>query len=351
MAALGRLVALQAQEAASPYLALWSRLTGFDAGTLDAAIATRRVVKASMMRMTLHLVTAADYATFWAAHAPVFRRQRTRWLAARGIGPARIDELIEEALVYAESPQSNQSLTSHLTEVAGELELRDWWWVLSGMTPLVHAVGHLQARAIWSFGRRPAYVAARSWISAPEVEPDAALDSLVQRYLAGFGPATVGDIAQFTALSKGPLRASIDRLRPSLRTFADSAGHELLDVPDGLLPDPDQPAPVRYLPMWDSVLLAYEDRARLIPPAYRRMVIRTNGDVLPTFLVDGQVAGLWRAVAVDGRTTIVRHPFRRLPRDVTTELDAEAEDLARFLEPREPEVYRRYRRWWERLES
>ena len=98
--------------------------------------------------------------------------------------------------------------------------------------------------------------------------------------------------------------------------------------------------------MWDSVLLAYEGRARLIPPAYRAAVIRSNGDVLPTFLVDGLVAGVWRAELVGGRTEIICSAFARLPRDVRGELDAQAETLARFVEPHEPEVYRRYRRWW-----
>jgi len=163
-------------------------------------------------------------------------------------------------------------------------------------------------------------VAARSWLPPGDrglaPDPDAALDTLVRRYLSGFGPATVGDVAQFTRLERSRVRASVARLGPTLRVLVDAAGRQLVDVPDGLLPGQDARAPVRFLPMWDSVLLAYEDRARLIPPAYRTTVIRRNGDVLPTFLVDGLIAGLWRAELVGGRTEIIYSAFARLPRDV-----------------------------------
>ena len=349
--AIAQVVALQAQEPASPYVALWTRLAHFDAAVLDDAITSRQVVKATLTRMTLHMVTATDYPTFWAALAPSFRRTRVLRLGldALGIEPAWVDELVELALAYAEEPRSNQELTARLASLGGALDVRDWWWAIRGMTPFVHAAGHTDAPSTWSYARRPAFVAARSWLPVPEVDPEAALDVLVRRYLTAFGPATVGDVAQFTRLERSRIRASVDRLRPTLRVLVDTAGRELLDIVDGLLPDPDLPAPARFLPMWDSVLLAYEDRARLIPPAYRSMVIRTNGDVLPTFLVDGLVAGVWRAEVVRGQTVIVRHAFGRLTRGAADELDAEAHALARFVEPHEPEVYRRYRRWWSDL--
>ena len=352
VAAIGRVVALQAQEPASPYLALWARVAGFDAAVLDAAIGARQVVKGTLMRVTLHTVTATDYPTFWAAHAPSFRRRRVLQLGldSAGIGPEEIDDLVEQALAYADRPRTNQELTAHLTELGGSLDDRDWWWAIRGMTPFLHAAGHTGTAPTWSYGRRPTHVGARSWVPMADVDPEAALDELVRRYLSAFGPANIGDLAQFTRLERSRLRASVERLRSTLRVFQDIDGRELFDVLDGLLPDPGTPAPVRYLPMWDSVLLAYQDRARLIPPAYKSRVIRTNGDVLPTFLVDGMVAGVWRAETVAGRTEIVRHPFGRVPRDVVAELDAEAEALARFVEPHDPEVYRRYRRWWSVLD-
>ncbi len=349
--AISRVVGLQGQEPASPYLALWSRLTDFEVASLDTAIATRQVVKATLMRVTLHVVAAADYPMLWAAHAPTFRRTRAVALGldALGIDADRVDELTEAALDFAVEPRSNGELTAHLGQLAGPRGDRDWWWAIRAMAPFVHAAGHTDAAPVWSYGRRPAHVAARAWLAGGEVEPDDALDQLVLRYLAGFGPATVGDIAQFTRLERTRVRASVQRLRPQLRVLADVEGRELVDVPDGELPDAGTPAPVRYLPMWDSVLLAYEDRSRIIPPAHRAAVIRTNGDVLPTFLVDGQVAGVWRADSVDGRTVIVRHAFDQLSSAAEVELDAEADVLARFVEPHEPEVYRRYRRWWSRL--
>jgi len=350
--AIGRVVALQAQEPASPYIALWTRLAGFDPDRLDAVITARRVVKATLMRMTLHMVTAADYPAFWTAHAPTFRRTRVPHLGldALGVESAEVDRLVEAALTHATEPRSNAEMTAYLSALGGPLGTRDWWWAIRGMTPFVHAAGHTPVRPAWSYGPRPAHVAARSWLPPGDrnlaIDPDAALDTLVRRYLGGFGPATVGDVAQFTRLERSRVRASVARLEPTLRVLVDAAGRELLDVPDGVLPGEDAHAPARFLPMWDSVLLAYEDRARLIPPAYRAAVIRSNGDVLPTFLVDGLVAGVWRAELVGGRTEIIYSPFGQLPRDVRAELDDEAETLARFVEPHEPEVYRRYRRWW-----
>ena len=131
-----------------------------------------------------------------------------------------------------------------------------------------------------------------------------------------------------------------------LVTVRDEAGRLLYDVPDGLLPPGDTPAPVRFLPMWDSLLLAYHDRSRVIPEAYRRTVIRSNGDFLPTFLVDGRVAGLWRADVLDGRSRVTPLPFEPLGAAVDEEVAEEARRLEQFIEPLEPAVYARYANIW-----
>lgn len=358
MAAVAKLVGLQAQEPASPYVALWTRLAGFDPARLDAAIADRELVKGTIMRTTLHLVAATDHPTFWLAHEPTLRSTRLQatGLAALGVDDARVSAVAERALAHADRPRTNAEMTAHLADdvLDGVPGGRDWWWVLRGMVAFVHAP---EPGAPWSFGRRPAHVAARSWLEAdptgqpvsPAAAPDAdnSLDALVLRYLAGFGPATVGDVAQFTRIERGRVRASVARLAPRLDHLVDTAGRALVDLPGAPRPDAETPAPVRFLPMWDSVLLAYEDRSRLVPPALRARIIRNNGDVLATFLVDGLVAGVWRAEGDSAATRVRWHAFGRLPRGVRAELDAEADSLAAFLAPREPEVYRRYRRWWD----
>jgi len=177
--------------------------------------------------------------------------------------------------------------------------------------------------------------------------PEDAMDVVVRRYLAAFGPATVLDIAQFTKLLRVPVRAAVERLRPDLIELRSTDGQELIDLPGAPIPPGQTTAPARFLPMWDSVLLAYADRSRIIPPDVRMHVIRRNGDVLPTILVDGYVAGVWFPRRDNGRTGIRIKAFCPLPPQAWDELEAEAANLVAFLDQREPEVYRRYTRWWD----
>jgi hypothetical protein len=165
------------------------------------------------------------------------------------------------------------------------------------------------------------------------------------RYLEGFGPATVADVAQFSMVTRGRVREAVQALGDALVERQGPDGAVLLDVPDGDLPGEDTPAPPRLMAMWDSTLLAYADRARIIPTDLRRHVIRINGDVLPTVLVDGYVAGVWRPVE-DGIEVTALHPIAE---DAWVGLDAEARALRAFLADREPGVYRRYGHWWARL--
>jgi hypothetical protein len=170
---------------------------------------------------------------------------------------------------------------------------------------------------------------------------------LVLRYLEAFGPASVSDFAQFTMLRRPVVRQALHALTDSVVELEGPDGVRLFDVPGGLLPAEDTVAPPRLLPMWDSVLLAYADRSRVIPPDYRRLVIRQNGDVLPTLLVDGYVAGVWRPVE-GGIEATALHP---LSVDAWNGLEAEARSLVAFLADREPTVYRRYAHWWKALPS
>jgi hypothetical protein len=152
-------------------------------------------------------------------------------------------------------------------------------------------------------------------------------------------------MSQWSGLAVARLRPAAERIADLVR-YRDDRGRTLIDLPGHDVPDGHTPAPVRFLPMWDSMLLAYADRRRIISDEHRKVVIATNGDTLPTFLVDGRVAGLWWAVRDRaGRTRIELDPFGRLARSSRRELEHEAERLAAFLEPREPEAYRRYQRW------
>jgi hypothetical protein len=167
----------------------------------------------------------------------------------------------------------------------------------------------------------------------------------VRRYLEGFGPATVADIAGFTTILRPPIKAAIEDLRDELVVLEGPGGAVLYDVPGGALPGEDTPAPPRLLPMWDSALLAYADRARIVPAPFRKLIARSNGDVLPTLLVDGLVAGVWRVV--DDR--IEATAFEPLDDDAWAGLEAEAAGLLAFLRARDTGIYRRYNRWWDAI--
>lgn len=339
--AVHRITAIQAQEPASPYLALWNRLAGFDPAELDRAFTDHSVVKGTLMRITLHAVDAADYPAFHEAMQPTLRASRLNDRRFTGTGLTTQDALalLPEVLRFAAKARTNAEGEAWLDERIGVTPKPGVWWAYRQFGPLWHhATG-----GPWSFGTRPAYIAAKP--HQPAGDPEASVQWLVRRYLEGFGPASVQDIAQFSTIVRPPVRAAVDALTDSLERFEGPAGEELFDVPGGLFPPGDSPAPPRLMAMWDSVLLAYADRSRIIPADYRKLVMRNNGDVLPTLLVDGHVAGVWRPVEGGIEATT----FKKLSREAWTGLEAEARALVKFLAAREPTVYRRYARWWKDL--
>ncbi|HEX8079978.1 MAG TPA: winged helix DNA-binding domain-containing protein [Jatrophihabitans sp.] len=345
--AVRRVVAIQAQEAASPYLALWNRVAGFDAAELDAAFTDHAIVKASLMRITLHAVTAEDYPVFHTAMLTSLRASRLydRRFTSIGLSTAEADALMPHLLEFATQPRSNADFEALLNERLGErlgpVPKPGPWWALRTFAPLVHA----RTGGPWSFGPRPSYVAART--RPHQGDREECIQRLVLRYLEGFGPATAADVAQFTLLTRSTVRDALAALAGSLERLSGPDGVELFDVPGGVLPCSEVSCPPRLMAMWDSTLLAYADRSRVIPPDYRRLVIRQNGDVLPTLLVDGYVAGVWRPV--DGG--IEATAFHRLGDQAWQGLADEARQLTAFLADRDPAVYRRYSRWWDALPS
>ena len=343
--AVRRVVALQAQQAASPYIALWNRIADFDPGELDAAFASRTVVKATLMRITLHAVHAADHPAFCDAMQPTLRGPRlgNRRFTVSGLSAADADALIPGLLEFAGRLRTVPDVEAWIEARTGAAP-KPVLWALKSFAPLLHA----PTGGPWSFGPRPSYVTA-GVPPTPEgmATSDESLLALVRRYLEGFGPASVADVAQFAMIERARARGAL-RALAGLQQLDGPGGVELFDIPGAPRPDGDTPAPPRLMAMWDSILLAYSDRSRVIPPDYRKLVIRSNGDVLPTLLVDGHVAGVWRAV--DGG--IEATAFHRLPDEAWAGLAAEAKTLAAFLADREPRVYgRRYAHWWARLPS
>lgn len=342
-AAVRRVVALQAQHAASPYVALWNRLTAFAPDDMDDAFTRRAAVKATLMRITLHTVHADDYQAFREAMQPTLYASRLGYrFAAAGLTPAEGDELVSEVLTFAEQPRTVAEMTAWVEQRLGAERKAGAWWGLRAYAPLLHA----PTGGPWSFGARPSYVAARTGPvpTGREARPEA-LRTLILRYLEGFGPASVADVAQFAMVPRAPIRQVLGTLDGAVEKLEGPDGTALYDLPDVARPPADTPAPPRLMAMWDSILLAYADRSRVIPPAYRRLVIRNNGDVLPTLLVDGQVAGVWRLV--DGG--IEATAFHDLSPATWDGLAAEARSLMTLLTARDTEVYRRYHHWWTKL--
>jgi hypothetical protein len=343
--AVRRVLALQAQDPVGPYLALWSRVEDFDPGELDQAFTAHEVVRAHLMRITIHAVAAADYPPFHAAMQRTLRAARLHDERFRraGLSIPDTDALIPGLAAYLEQPRTTDEVEAWLDERIGVRERPGVWWALRHYGPFVHApVG-----GPWSFGVKRVMTAARL---GPDAVRDAAagLLILVRRYLEAFGPASLTDMRQSMLVDAPALKAAVQTLGDDLIRL-DGPGkavlYDLADAPP--LPDDDTPAPPRFLPMWDNVLLAYADRSRLIPPELRTVIARKNGDLLPTVLVDGVVAGVWRPVP-DGPGIEVT-ALTTLDDDAWAALETEAKTLDAFLAARDRSIYRRHQNWWRDL--
>lgn len=340
--AVRRIVALQAQEPASPYLALWNRVHAFDPAELDAAFLRFEIVKAPLMRVTLHAIAADDRDAFHAAMRQVLRASRLndRRFLATGLAPRDVDALLPRLVDLADRPRTRPEIEAWLAERFGGPPDPFVWHALRTVAPLVHAPSDVEP---WAFGRTPRFVAAPD--AHGDEDPSAGRRRLTLRYLRAFGPASRRDLAQFSLLRQSDLRPVLEALGDELVHMEGPDGAPLLDVPGAPLPDEDTPAPPRLLGMWDSVLLAYADRSRVLSSAYRAQVIRRNGDVLPAVLVDGTVAGVWRPVPNGIEITA----FHDLPKVAWDGLEEEASALAAFLTERDESAYRRFGHWWKNL--
>jgi hypothetical protein len=338
--AVRQVVAVQAQDPPSVHLALWNRVADLDPAEVHAAFAEHAVVKATLMRITLHAVDAADYPAF--QHAMVSSLRASRLADPRftetGLTASDADAVLPDVLDFTSEPRTNAEVEAWLEARFGR-PLPRAWWALRTFAPVVHA----PTGPPWSHGPRPSYLTART---APSTgDPAPSVQHVVRRYLEGFGPATPQDIGQFSILRMPVVRAALDALRGSVERLEGPDGAELFDVIGRPRPDDSTPAPPRLLGMWDSVLLAYADRGRIVPSEYRTTIFRRNGDVLPTLLVDGYVAGVWRPV--DGG--IEASAFRDLPARTWKGLAAEAKALEGFLDGRDRNLYRRQANWWASL--
>ena len=310
--ALERIGGIQAQYAPAMYVGAWSRVASFEREALTRALEQRRVIQATLMRSTIHLVAPGDYWPFALAVREARRQSLLRSVkdltAPKMAGAART---VRKAL--ADGPLTR----TQIEELVGKERARGvgLWLDMVRVPP----------SGTWARRRADLYGLAEDWLAPGEITPAAAVDHLVRSYLRGFGPASKHDVASYTGLRVGELKAVFARLE--LERHASEDGTELLDVPGSPLPDPETPAPVRFLPVWDATLLVHARRTGLLPEALRPEVFsvkKPHGT--PTFLVDGAVAGAWRHD--DGRVTL--EPWSKLDRATRRALDDEAERLATF---------------------
>jgi hypothetical protein len=313
-AAVERICAIQAQWPQSPYIALWTRLIGFRKEQLTRALEEKSVVKSQLFRITLHITSARDYPYYAAAWLPSARE------TTPGVTTEKLDEL---SRLVQKAAMKGPMTQAEVEELAAE-GMRGFRWRTRTLAPLLH----LPPSGTWSHYGRVQLRAMQAYLGVELPAREDGAEHLVKRYLAAFGPATQQDLLRFAGVRVGDLRPGLDRVE--LRTFRDERGRVLLDLPRAPLPDGDTPAPVRFLPKWDSSLLAYAppERTRILPEKYRPTVIRKNGDVIPTVLVDGFVAAGWN---VNRKGKLEISPLRRLTKAEWAEIDVEGERLVEFL--------------------
>lgn len=310
---------LQTQNARSGYIGLWSRLAGLQRDDYTRALEERRLVAGWLMRVTIHTVAASDY---WPMAIAVRRARRAWWLrtwarVASEVDMRRAADAVAEEL--SNGPMRQRDLRARLADRGFAKE------VWSGVGLWVDLV-RVPPQGTWPRPRADNYGLASDWLAPVDIGEAAARDHLVRRYLAGFGPAAMADASGWTGLPIRDLRPVFERM--ALRAFRDENGRTLFDLPGTPLPEPETPAPPRFLGSFDPCLLVQARRTGILPEPYRAMVFDVRApQSFHTFLLDGQVAGTWRVT--DGQVEL--SPLRTLTRAERAALEEEAHRLAAFV--------------------
>ncbi|MER6419444.1 winged helix DNA-binding domain-containing protein [Streptomyces sp. NPDC001137] len=321
--AVEHLLGLQAQNVKPPYYALAARLAGFTPEDLSRPMADREVVRIVTMRSTIHTHTAADALTLRPLVQPARDRELTNF--RKGLVGVDLDRLaaLARELVEAE-PRTMKQLREALQTEWPDADPQALAIAARCKLPLVQVT----PRGLWGKSGQVALTTLEHWLGrAPAARPAApSPDATVLRYLAAFGPASVKDMQTWAGLTR--LREVFERLRSQLVTFRDESGVELFDLPEAPRPDAETPAPPRFLPEFDNLLLSHADRTRVVPAEYWGRSWAGN-QAYCTFLVDGFLAGVWRSA----EGALVIEPFGTLTKAQRADL---VEEGARMLDTMHP---------------
>jgi hypothetical protein len=319
--ALEQVGGIQAQYAPSSYVRLWTNLRRFAMGDLDRHLEKRSVVQGTLMRSTIHLVSARDY-----------------WAFAEGIGPSRQD--------WWHQTWGREFARAEIDRIATKLdaELAGRTWPRTELDQLMRshsttiwsgawvALIRVPPSGTWKRRRADLFQRAAEWMGPSDADEARGIQHLLRRYLGGFGPARLADAANWAGVALPKMKAAAEGM--TLRTFRDENGRVLHDLPRAPLPPADTQAPIRFLPTWDATLLIHARRARILPEEYRPLVFSTKTPhSVGTILVDGSVAGSWRVERTADKASLRYTAFEPIPAAAEPELREEAAALVRFVEP------------------
>lgn len=320
-----KLVGVQAQVTNPPYIGLWTRLRGFQRADLTTLLTERRLVRAALMRSTLHLFTIQDFLRFRTTIQPGLIKALGAFFGAamRELDPAPIIDAVRPFLL--EKPRTAGEIKKLLSPRFPDREPEALMYLVRSYLPLVQ----MPPGGAWSVGGSPAYALLEEWDGVP-LDPASNTQALIRRYLAAFGPASIADFQAWAGLVR--MKEAFEGMRGELRTYRDSAGVELFDLPDATLAEEDLAAPVRFMPEYDNLILSHSDRTRVIGDDHRAYVYLSAGRVRSTVLVDGFVAGAWKVERAKKAATLIVEPFAPLDSARRSALVAEGETLLRFIE-------------------
>jgi winged helix DNA-binding protein len=329
LAAIERLVAMQAQWPRPPFVGLWSRVAGFERSDLTSLFIQKKAVRATSLRGTIHVSSAKDYLGFRPVVQPALEA------GLRAILKDRLDGMDLDALtarartILAKRPQTFAQLREEFLRAQPKADERAMGYSVRMLLPLVQVPEQSEA---WAYSSQAAFALADQWLARKVTTTHAVPDPLILRYLAAYGPATAADFQAWSGVSREATRSAFERLRPTLRTFRDEGRKELFDLTDAPRPSADVSAPVRFVPEYDNLIAARAD-GRIVAREHRPRIFLSALRIAATVLVDGSAAATWKLDSTKKAATITIDPFGKLPAKVRKDIQSEAEDLARFAEP------------------